>query len=476
MMPTTRCAHVRILLKQGKAKVVETKPFTVKLLYDTDEVVQSLYLGIDPGRTNIGLSVVSEKGETVLAAQVVTRNKDVPKGMKQRKAFRQQRRKNSRRDKRRRRARAAGTVKAPEFERMLPGYQKPIICHDIKNKEARFNNRKRPEGWLTPTANHLLETHLNAVTKLAGFLPISDVVLEVNRFAFMQMDNPNIKRWEYQRGPLYGTLGVKDAVYTMQEGHCLFCKKDIEHYHHIVSQRQNGSDTLENRAGLCEEHHRLVHTDESWQKKLIAKKAGMNKKYHALSVLNQIIPALSEELSKRYAGHFFVTTGMDTKQYRDTHAVPKEHSNDASCIAGEVLDVPVSMADNVYQMHQFRRHDRQACQQGNFTRVYLLDGKAVATNRHKAIEQHSDSLEEYRAVHPENIPDLVVKEHRPVYKDMTRQQPGSIFFVKGKGIHILQGSQGRNNGTPNYYYDPTDKRYLSHKCIFIQGNIGLRFV
>lgn len=41
--PTTRCGHVRRLLREGKAKVVSTKPFTIQLLYDTDEVINSLY-------------------------------------------------------------------------------------------------------------------------------------------------------------------------------------------------------------------------------------------------------------------------------------------------------------------------------------------------------------------------------------------------------------------------------------------------
>lgn len=56
LMPTTRCGHVRYLLKEKKARVVKTKPFTIQLLYETNDVVQPLYLGIDPGRTNIGVA------------------------------------------------------------------------------------------------------------------------------------------------------------------------------------------------------------------------------------------------------------------------------------------------------------------------------------------------------------------------------------------------------------------------------------
>ena len=47
-MPTTRCGKVRKLLKEGKA-VVRSNPFTIRLKYDTDNVVQDLYLGIDTG-------------------------------------------------------------------------------------------------------------------------------------------------------------------------------------------------------------------------------------------------------------------------------------------------------------------------------------------------------------------------------------------------------------------------------------------
>ena len=45
LMPTTRCMHVRHLLKNGKARVVKSKPFTIQLLYETDDVVQPTLVG-----------------------------------------------------------------------------------------------------------------------------------------------------------------------------------------------------------------------------------------------------------------------------------------------------------------------------------------------------------------------------------------------------------------------------------------------
>ena len=109
LMPTTRCGHIRILLKTKKARVVQTVPFVIRLNYETEDIVQSLVIGVDPGRTNIGMAVVREDGECVFSAQVHTRNKQIPKLMKARKQYRQAHRRLKRRCKRQRRAKRCGT-------------------------------------------------------------------------------------------------------------------------------------------------------------------------------------------------------------------------------------------------------------------------------------------------------------------------------------------------------------------------------
>ena len=42
LMPTTRYCYVRLLLKEKKARVVCTTPFTIQLNYDTPDVTQDL--------------------------------------------------------------------------------------------------------------------------------------------------------------------------------------------------------------------------------------------------------------------------------------------------------------------------------------------------------------------------------------------------------------------------------------------------
>ena len=105
-------------------------------------------------------------------------------------------------------------LKAGMLMRKLPQYaaDKYITCHVIRNTQARFSNRKRPDGWLTPSARHLIQTHINLVHKMMKYLPVTDVALEVNRFAFMQLEDPSISGVDFQNGPLKGFDDLHAAV------------------------------------------------------------------------------------------------------------------------------------------------------------------------------------------------------------------------------------------------------------------------
>ena len=60
LMPCSK-AKARKLLKEGRAQIVSHKPFTIKLIFECENQVQKIVLGIDPGYENIGISAVSEK-------------------------------------------------------------------------------------------------------------------------------------------------------------------------------------------------------------------------------------------------------------------------------------------------------------------------------------------------------------------------------------------------------------------------------
>ena len=210
-----------------------------------------------------------------------------------------------------------------------------------------------------------------------------------------------------------------------------------------------------------------------------AVKAGMNKKYHALSVLNQIIPSLTEQLAELFPQHAFVTTGKDTADFREDHGIAKEHHLDAHCVACSVLTEPSEVSVPTAKPHhlmQFRRDDRQVCHKENFKRVYLLNGKTVAINRHKAIGQKDDSLEEFRKTHSQQeVSSLTVKDHKPIYKDRQRFMPGGVYLFNGR-VHTLRSSLGRHNGTPDYFVDVNGNKSNAKRCKFLQQNCGLRWV
>lgn len=489
LAPTTRGGHVRRLLDSKQARVVCRNPFTIRLMYEVDPCTQGFVLGIDPGRTNIGIAVAATDGTGLFTAKAETNNKDVPKRMKERKAHRQASRQGERK-RRQRRAKKNGTC-FDERKRVLPGCKEPITNHYIKNTEARFMNRRRPKGWLTPTANQLLLSTLSLVRKICKLLPVTEVVLELNKFDFMAMDNPDIQRWEYQKGPLHGYGSVEAAVYAQQEGHCIFCDQAIANYHHVIPVSKGGSDTLDNRAGLCGHHHDLVHKQQEWVDKLAELKAGMNKRYGALSVVNQIMPHLEDELGKMFPGHAFVTNGWSTKQFRDAHGIPKDHNTDAYCIACSILENPtIKLPETVYELRKFRRHDRGLISRVEDRKYYLpgVDPKTgkskkilVAKNRHKRIEQKDDSLEELQAAHPNDVGRLMVRSGGPKHKYPNRVLPGAIFQVEtspGKFEQlVLQGSHGRNRkGEPRSLEFVGRGNFPPDKCKYLARGRGWQFV
>ena len=95
-MPTTRMRHVKKLLNTGKARIASHVPFTIQLKYENDAITQPLLVAEDPGRTNIGVNVLKQNGESVFAGVVETRNKEIKKLMSDRKAHRQSSRRGDR--------------------------------------------------------------------------------------------------------------------------------------------------------------------------------------------------------------------------------------------------------------------------------------------------------------------------------------------------------------------------------------------
>lgn len=491
-MPTRRRRHMNKLLNTGKARIAEHVPFTIQLLYENKPVLQPIMMAEDPGRTNIGAAVVGLKGQLYLQAVVETRNKEIRKLMDKRRTCRRASR-NGERKARQRRAKRFGTMlKAGMLMRKLPQYgeDKFITCHVIRNTKARFCNRKRPKGWVTPTVEQLIRTHINLVHKMQKFLPITDVAIEVNRFAFMLLEDPSIAGVDFQQGPLKGYSTVNDAIFDQQDGQCLLCGQPIEHYHHIVPRSKNGSNTLENIVGLCRHCHDAVHKDEDVQKALKNKKSGLMKKYAALSALNHAIPFIYKRLVEEFGEeHVFTCTGRETAIARHSLGYTKTKKNqlhevDAYCIALLALGCTAAELptfEHVYQIKQFRRQNR-ANINNQRERSYYYEGRLVAKNRKDRVEQKDDSLEiwyqkmvqqydEKEAQRRRSV--LQVKKSTRYYNTPGRVAPGAVFYCNGKR-HVLNGQI-----TNGKYFKAVGDAKTNHpakKCRIVSQNEGLVFL
>jgi hypothetical protein len=493
LAPMHSYPRVKRFLDNGKAVIISHKPFVIKLTYEIkNPITQSEHLGVDTGRTNFGIVVIEDDGDIAYSAHVETCNKDVPKHMTERADHRHESRRGERKVRQRRAIANNTTFKYGDSrQRILPKCEEPITNNYITNSEAKYANRTRPEGWLTPTANHLLHTHLKAIEMVCDLLPVADITLEIPRWDFARMQNPGIKNWEYQKGKLFGFDSVDDAVYARQDGKCLICDCDhIDCYHHVVPRHLGGSESIDNRCGLCQECHDKVHKDADFKAKLKAKQEGLLKKFGALSVMNQIMPFLLKELVTRYPNkNIYVTSGFETAQLRNQLGLPKTHVVDAWCIAASRIDIDniaPSIVTNVaklqpYEIKQFRRQNR-AIVNNQRERTYKYNGQIVAKNRHKRIEQEMDSLEEWYAKQvalygikkaEKMRSQLKVTKSTRYYNTKGRIMPGAVFLYNGKRC-VLSGQH--NKGAYLRAVGCNKKDFSESKCTIIQRNSGLVYL
>jgi len=205
-MPTEDHRKVRLLLKAGKAKVVQRTPFTIRLTGTVHTYKQDITLGIDAGSKTIGVSATTETKE--LYAGEITLRTDVTKLLSARQEFR--------------RARRGRTT---------------------RYRARRFDNRVRSKhkGWLAPSIEQKIATHIQVVKNLHKILPITDIVVETASFDIQKIKNPSIQGTEYQQGEQLDFWNVREYV-LFRDGHiCQCCKgksKDpVLNVHHIESRQ-----------------------------------------------------------------------------------------------------------------------------------------------------------------------------------------------------------------------------------------------
>lgn len=415
LMPTDRFGHVRKLLKEGKAVPINNDPFTIRLKYDVPGFTQPVHEGVDTGRENIGDAASLENGENVYLADIKTHNKSIKKNMEDRADFRRQRRRHKRQRKQRKAKRDNTEIQNGKDDKRwnnqpckskevkYPGADNPVTHKSIQGKEGKFNNRKRPEGWITPSARQVVQITMNEICQTAKILPITHINIERVSFDFQKLENENIKAWEYGKGPLYGFKSYKDYIREEQHDICLLCgKKKIDYFHHINPQKNGKYDHVSNIAGLCKDCHygpAGVHNCQETADLLEEKKSVARQKYQ-VGLLNSVMPKLIEEVTdycNKNGVHLSITDGKTTAETRKGYGLKKDHCIDAYAISLADRNVKadnISLSDTIYMKRRFKKKSKNITAARN-KRVYKLDGKIVAYNRHKATDQKEDSLEEF---------------------------------------------------------------------------------
>lgn len=413
LMPTKRCGKVRHLLETGKAVAIKTKPFTIRLKYETTKYVQDLYVGIDTGRENIGSAVSKENGENVYLADTRSSNGSIHSKMYDRAGFRRERRRHDRQNKQRKAKHDHTEMTNGDKDKVrtthdcisrkisYPGAEKPVTHKVIQGKEGKFNNRKRPEGWITPSARQLVQVTMNEVKFMYDTMPIKQLSVERVAFDFQKLANVHIQKWQYSKGPLYGYNSYKDYVYDEQKGRCPFCGEEITQYHHMKPRHKRGTDTVQNILGVCESCHRKIHSGEITDEMLHEAKDGVVRSFE-VSLLNSVMPALIDALKDfcdKRGIRLVVTDGKTTSDARDKYHIQKDHSTDAYCIslAGRDIDpASAKLDDHIFRKWRFKKKSKNIISARN-QRVYYDGKEPVAYNRHRAMNQETDSLEEYMA-------------------------------------------------------------------------------
>ena len=315
LMPCSQ-RKARFLLKEGKAKIIGYKPFTIQLTVATGESVQEVHLGVDTGAKHIGIAVTS--GNKVLAKGEVELRDGIHEGMVKRSLLRRTRR-----------------------------------GRKTRYRQDRFLNRKRIKGWLPPTVQSKLNATFMWIDKFEELLPNPILHIEVGKFDVQKIMNPDITNEGYQNGQCAGYYDVRYFVFARDNYTCQVCKKKnkILNTHHLVFKTEGGTDRADNLITVCtdchtSENHKVGGILYNWMIK--NKKV---KQYKEATFMNIV----RKRTFSKYP-NAIITYGSETSPYRKALELEKTHYNDAIAIS-KIEEIKENSSEHFY-IKQFRKKKR----------------------------------------------------------------------------------------------------------------------
>ena len=403
LMPTNN-AKARILLKQKKAIVKKLKPFTIQLNYKPSEYTQEITLGIDSGYNNIGFSAITDRIE-LLAGEL-----KLLQGMK---------------------------------ERLLAkSMYRKIRRSRLRYRKARWSNRikSKPIGWLAPSLQHKLNSHIKFINSLFKILPITNIIIEVANFNIQKMKDDSISGIEYQQGNMMGFWNTREYVLHRDNHKCQNpnCnnknKEQILEIHHIKFKSHGGGNSPSNLITLCSECHT---TPNHKQGKFLYEWCTQGKKVRGFkdaTFMSMIRWSLISQLKENY-NNVYSTYGYITKNHRITHDIKKTHYNDAFAIAKGVKQ----LRSEIFNIKQVRRNNRSlemfydAKYVDIRTKEKVSGGSLNNGRRTRNKNLNTENLHQYRG-------EKISKGQRRIRKQRYFYQPSDLIKYEGK-IYSVRGTQ-----------------------------------
>jgi len=320
--------RARLLLTQQKAAVYRRYPFTIILKEAKPEATPTpLRVKIDPGSKVTGLAVLNDAtGEVVWAAELTHRGHQVKEALDTRRAQRRGRRQRQTR------------------------YRPP-----------RFDNRRRPEGWLPPSLTSRIQNVVTWVQRLRRYAPIGAISYELVRFDTQLIEHPDITSIEYQQGTLAG-WETREYLLLKWGYRCAYCHQEATRWEvdHILPRSRGGSNRISNLALSCHNCNQEKGDRTAVEYGHPDVQAEAKKPLKDAAAVNSTRWALYERL-KRTGLSIETGTGGRTKWNRTSRELPKTHWIDAACV-GASTSVSVTTCGVVpLLVKAMGRQRRQMC-------------------------------------------------------------------------------------------------------------------
>jgi 5-methylcytosine-specific restriction endonuclease McrA len=209
---------------------------------------------------------------------------------------------------------------------------------NLRYRAARFNNRRRPLGWLAPSLHSRLDNIIGWVDRYRRYAPITTISVEHVRFDIQRLLTPDIDGVEYQQGELTG-YELREYLLEKWGRTCAYCAATQVplQMDHIYPQARGGSNRVSNLTLACRPCNEkkgaqsieqfLLHAPDTLHHIL----ATAQRPLDAAAAINTVRWALVEAL-RATTLPLELGTGGQTKWNRSRLHIPKEHCLDAACV------------------------------------------------------------------------------------------------------------------------------------------------